>query len=222
MPPTDSFSFLSLGSLSDVELVQIAHDSSHRGPAMHTLLLRFYKDVNRQVAYLAHRCGLPRDQAEDAQQEAVWSVLEAIDGYDPSGHATAKPASFRTFLRHVVRARFFDFVRKQRRVERRIDRSVGVSGEEGCVDGRNAGRCGPSLVDADAQEREFRELLDRALTALDSRSRWLWEQWVAGVSLRALEQQTGVSYDTLRYQYRKVRAFLAARLAAWDERTPAP
>jgi RNA polymerase sigma factor (sigma-70 family) len=177
---------------------------------------------------LARRHGLPRDQVDDAQQEAVWSVLEAIDAYGLPSDKHEHGASFRTFLGRVVQLRFFDFVRYRRRAKRHLERLIGSgdnwSGKKGQESHGGRSEHKEPYAGTDAEGREFREQLEGALSELDAQSRWLWEQSVAGASLHSLASQLGLPYHAVRYQYRKVRAHLAIRLKAWDvgEAPPMP
>jgi hypothetical protein len=111
---------LDLSRMADEALVILAQECAFR-PATDELLLRCYERMNLLVALKAKRLWLAAD-LPDAQQNAVFAILEAIAGYNTLEAAKPRGCRFRTYLRRVVLARFGDFVRQVRRLQRRCCR----------------------------------------------------------------------------------------------------
>jgi RNA polymerase sigma factor (sigma-70 family) len=205
--------------LADEQLVALSHDCAHRRLALHTLLLRCWEKVHLRVAWLARRYGLPQDQVADAQQDAVFVIVEAADSYDAEKKVRTCLCPFHIYLGQLVRFRFYDFLRKRARDERFIDRSSGTA--ESLIEGGISSRHAFKATDREREAgtvaigREFQEQLEKVLRELDVQSRWLWEQSVAGASLHALAEQLGVPCRRVKHQRHKIRAYLAERLQDW-------
>ena len=107
---------LDLSRMGDEALVILAQECAFR-PATDELVLRYYERMNPLIARKARGLGLTAD-LPDAQQNAVFAILEAIAGYDTLEAARPRGCSFRTYLGRVVLARFGDFVRQLRRLRR--------------------------------------------------------------------------------------------------------
>jgi RNA polymerase sigma factor (sigma-70 family) len=138
-------------------------------------------------------------------------MLEAIAGYHTLEAAKPRGCRFRTYLGRVVLARFGDFVRKLRRLQRPC---CGLH-EAGETPAACQGRC-PGCRKGDPVEvlarREARARLHQALEGLDEALRRLWRELADGKSLRQIAREQGVSYDRLKRQRRRLLARLAAQL----------
>jgi RNA polymerase sigma factor (sigma-70 family) len=147
----------------------------------------------------------------DAQQNAVFAILEAIAGYHTLEVAKPRGCRFRTFLGRVVLARFGDFVRKLRRLQRPCC-GLHEAGEAlAAGQGRRPGCRTSDPVEALAR-REARARLQHALERLDEALRGLWRELADGKRLRQIARERGVSYDRLKRQRRRLLARLAAQL----------
>ena len=200
---------LDLSRMGDEALVILAQECAFR-PATDELVLRYYEKMSQLIARKANRLGLAAD-LPDAQQNAVFAMLEAIAGYHTLEVAKPRGCRFRTYLGRVVLARFGDFVRKLRRLQRPCC-PLHEAGE-GLAAGR--GRC-PGSRTSDPVEalarREAMARLHQALEGLDEALRGLWRELADGKRLRQIARERGVSYDRLKRQRRRLLARLAAQL----------
>ncbi len=143
---------LDLARMGSEELVVLAKECGYY-PAWEQLLVRHEGWKRRLVAWLASGHRLGGAEAEDAEQQAVFAMREAIASYDTGQLGLRGGCSFRTHLRRVLTARFQDFLRARRRYERGLDRStsVEVAADEAAPGGRAAGKDDPAL---EAQRHE--------------------------------------------------------------------
>ena len=204
---------LDLSRMGDEALVILAQECAFR-PATDEVLRRYYEPMSQLIAWKARFPWLAAD-LPDAQQNAVFAILEAIAGYHTLVAAKPRGCRFRTYLGRVVLARFGDFVRKLRRLQRPC---CGLH-EAGETPAACQGRC-PGCRKGDPVEvlarREARARLHQALEGLDEALRRLWRELADGKSLRQIAREQGVSYDRLKRQRRRLLARLAAQLRnAW-------
>lgn len=88
------------------------------------------------------------------------------------------------------------------------------------VEGEDAAWARPAMeiVDSPHRERELAELADAALDAAGSElDRQILSRWLAGESLAAIAQTTGLSQDATRQRWRSIRLRLRDALRAWGE-----
>ena len=200
---------LDLSRMGDEALVILAQECAFR-PATDEVLRRYYEPMSQLIAWKARFPWLAAD-LPDAQQNAVFAMLEAIAGYHTLEAAKPRGCRFRTYLGRVVLARFGDFVRKLRRLQRPC---CGLH-EAGETPAACQGRC-PGCRKGDPVEvlarREARARLHQALEGLDEALRRLWRELADGKSLRQIAREQGVSYDRLKRQRRRLLARLAAQL----------
>jgi RNA polymerase sigma factor (sigma-70 family) len=200
---------LDLSRVGDEALVILAQECAFR-PATDELVRRYYERMSPLIARKA-RCPWLAADLPDAQQNAVFAMLEAIAGYHTLEVAKPRGCRFRTFLSRVVLARFGDFVRKLRRLRRHYGRLHEAG--EGLAAGR--GRC-PGSREGDPVEvlarREAMARLHQALEGLDEALRGLWRELADGKRLRQIAREQGVSYDRVKRQRRRLLARLAAQL----------
>jgi RNA polymerase sigma factor (sigma-70 family) len=200
---------LDLARMADEALVILAQECAYR-PATDELLQRYYEKMNKLIALRVKRRWFTAD-VQDAQQNGVFAILEAIAGYNTLEVAKPRGCSFRTYVSMVVLARLWDYVKHVRRVERPYYRLEG-SGDMP-VDGM--GRCSGSRrsdpVELLARKEEMARLhgiLDR----LSDTMRRLWQELATGKKLPQIAREQGVSYDRMKRQRRRLLAQLAAQL----------
>jgi RNA polymerase sigma factor (sigma-70 family) len=189
---------LDLSRMADEALVILAQECAFR-PATDELLRRYYERMSPLIAWKARCLGLAAD-LPDAQQNAVFAILEAIAGYHTLEAAKPRGCSFRTFVRLVVLARFGNFVKHVRRVETRYRR----------LEERPSGRMSDPVEVLARQEETAR--LHRALARLDEPMRRLWQELSSGKKLPQIAREQGVSYDRVKRQRQRLLAHLAFRL----------
>src|SRR5438034_1803623 len=127
MPPAPKKYDLDLSQIGDEELVVMAKECGYQ-PATQELLVRFHDWTNRLIAQQAKHTRLTATDVEDAQQNAVFALLEAVTRYDALEMVKPNGCGFRPFLRLVLTARFRDFVKHVRRVERAYENSIARAG----------------------------------------------------------------------------------------------
>ncbi len=202
---------LGLSRMEDEALVVLSQECAFR-PATNVLLLRYYEPMNKLIALKARTTLLATD-VQDAQQDGVFAILNAIARYDTLESAKPHGCRFRTYLHMVVTCRFLDYVRHVRRVEkryRRLDEAVDSPADGGGQ--RPAGRRSDP-VEALAQQEETARL-HSALDRLDDRMRGLWQELSSGKKLPQIAREQGVSYDRVKRQRQRLRAQLAVELRA--------
>jgi RNA polymerase sigma factor (sigma-70 family) len=204
---------LDLARMADETLVILAQECLLH-PAASELVLRYYEQMSQFIARKAKRSWLDAD-VQDAQQNGVFAILEAIAGYDRQETAKPHGCSFRTYVHMVVAARFCDFVKKARRAERRLRRLKGAwLGAENGNGQPSAGRMSDPVETLARQEETAR--LQRALEGLDETLRRLWQELADGKKLPQIAREQGKSYDRVKRERQRLRVQLAAYLQ--DER----
>jgi RNA polymerase sigma factor (sigma-70 family) len=181
-------------------------------PAGEVLLERYHAWAGQLVARRARRSRLQSPDAEDARQNAVLSLAEAIRCYDTLQLGRCGGCTFRTFLLRVVSARFLDFLRRLGRMRQHYQGSADLA--EVPVPARCGSLLTPCWSDpAGAAEcREEQARLERALAGLDAGARCLWEGLAVGTPLRVAARELGMSYDAAKRARRKLLAALATQL----------
>jgi RNA polymerase sigma factor (sigma-70 family) len=202
---------LDLERLADEELVVLAQECGY-GPASTALLLRYHDWAGRLVTAHARRSRLQAADVEDARQNAVFSLTEAIRRYDTLELGRRGGCRFRTFLYRVVTARYCDFARQVGRLVSRWKGSLLVG------DALTLARCNWGDPATAAELREAQARLEQALARLDGSARLLWERLASGIPLRAVALEQGISYDAAKRARRRLLAELTAHLRG----VPAP
>jgi RNA polymerase sigma factor (sigma-70 family) len=193
---------LDLAQLADEALVTLVQECTFQ-PAADELVLRYYQRLNQLIALQIRHCRIAVD-VQDAQQNGVFAILEAIACYDTREVAKPRGCSFRTFVRLVVTARCCDFVKQVRRAEKRYRR----------LDECQAARW-RDPVQALAQLEEIARL-HGALERLNEPMRRLWHELASGKKLPQIAREQGIAYDRVKRQRQRMLAQLAAALL--DER----
>src|SRR5262249_1557204 len=121
---------------------------------------------------------------------------------------------FRSFLHRVLRARFIDFLRHQRRQENHF-RLLGEVDTE-AADGTRP--VWPIVLNAVAdplprmEQGELRARLECELDRLSPLARRLWDLLAQGVPLRRVAAALGISYDAAKRRRRTLLARLKSSL----------
>jgi RNA polymerase sigma factor (sigma-70 family) len=206
---------LDLAHMADEALVILAQECMFQ-PAADELVRRYYERMSQLIARKARYLWLAAD-LPDAQQNAVFAMLEAIAGYNTLEAAKPRGCRFRTYLRMVVLARFWDFVRQLRRVPRPCGRLQEAGERLAAGPGRCPGCRTSDPVEALARQ-EAMARLHQALEGLDDVLRRLWRELANGKKLPQIAREQGVSYDRVKRQRRGLLAQLAAQLRhAWGD-----
>jgi RNA polymerase sigma factor (sigma-70 family) len=203
---------LDLSKIGDEELVILAQECDYR-PAADELVVRFHDWKNRFIAFQARSVRLAAADLEDAQQNAVFSVLEAISTYKTAEMVRPGGCSFRSYLKIVVAGRFRDFMKHLKRVERHYDRSrcADVEDWNGPAGKNSRSDRGDDPAEAVAWQDALARL-NAVLENLDESVMRLWKALAAGTQLRQIAQELHISYDSAKRQRRRLLAELASRL----------
>jgi RNA polymerase sigma factor (sigma-70 family) len=188
--------------------------------ALAELIGRYYLWLSAVIRRRARRAGLCREDAEDAQQDTVHALLDAVRDYDLVQCAARRGCSFRTFLGRRAINRFQNALKRLRwlethrrgekelvaALEKRSRRSAAVS----------AGPCWlePEPIDPaqTAQRRELAVQVRQVFATLSPEQQQLWEATAAGTSREELGQQLGVTRRTVHRRQEALSALLGARL----------
>jgi RNA polymerase sigma factor (sigma-70 family) len=200
---------LDMTQVGDEELVVLAKECGFR-PARDELILRFRDRSNRLIWQGAGFRRVPTIDVEDAQQDAVFWVIEAIEHYDTSQIGVRDGCSFRTFLFRVLTARLQDFLKHLWRVQARHLPLTQANLAISCL--RSAGRREEYSPATLAEKHETALRLQQALASLDSTARHLWAMMAFGMRLRTIAAQLDISYEAAKYQKRNLLAALRVRL----------
>jgi hypothetical protein len=228
-PPDLSSERWDYASSPDDLLVVFARKINDRR-AIHTLMERHFRWLERLIGWEARRAGLTREDREDAQQDVVFAVLETIVEFDLLGAARARQSGqagscfFRSFLKRRALSRFYNTLERIRRLESRrhgdLQLLVSVEGQSKPIvlDARRRGwrqleQADPALA---AQWRELYERLREAIARLDAIDQQIVEQSAEGDSIVRLADEVGVSPSTLYRRRDELYAYLRADLKDWQ------
>ena len=104
--------------VDDEALVVLAKECEY-GPARDEILLRYSPQTERLIQWLARTTEFGNADVEDARQNAVFWTVEAINKFDTDQSDRDRRCSFYSFLYRVLVARFKDFNKQIRRLDRR-------------------------------------------------------------------------------------------------------
>jgi RNA polymerase sigma factor (sigma-70 family) len=175
---------LDLTQMADEALVILVQECTFQ-PANEELVLRHYQRMNQLIALRVRQRRIATD-VQDAQQNGVFAILEAIASYDTREVAKPRGCSFRTFMRLVVTARCCDFVKQVRRAEKRYRRLEERRAEQGS-----------DPVEVLVQQEEIARL-HAALERLDEPLQRLWDELTCGKKLPKIAREQGISYDRVK------------------------
>ncbi len=186
-------------------------------PARNILVLRYLTATSDLITRRTLPWKHVLADVDDARQEAVLWIIEAIDRYDVEHHDRRNGCSFRSFLFRVSNARLIDFVRRRGRARSRVCSLGDLPGDvtEGLPFPRTSQRADPLRRDhaADpavcAERRETIVRLRLAVGQLDDSTRRLWDLLARGEKLRVIATKLEVSYDIVKRRRRKLLARLS-------------
>jgi len=180
------------------------------------VLMLVEKFKNNLIVRMARQKQFTVSEIEDAQQEGVFWVIEAIQHYDAGEAGSESKASFSTFLFRVITFRFKDLVRRQRRVRvlSVLINAVRLDEQHGANQVSDTELATPDSDDPTqlAQVRESTARLDWALAQLDENSFLLWRLLASGMRLRPIAEQLGISYEAARRRRRQLIADVKSQL----------
>jgi RNA polymerase sigma factor (sigma-70 family) len=209
---------LDLSHLEDEELVVLAREWGYR-PARDELIHRCLGLAKRIVGQHANRWRLQEADRQDAQQDAVLWIVEAIDQYRTSEHITPGGCHFRSFLYRVLAARFIDFLRHRDYLRRRFPPTAVVfllgkcatdgRRHRGSQEGENSNG---GEVPAGVEEGELRSRLAQELDQVGAVDRLLWDLLAAGTPLKRAALALNLSYDAVKRRRQKLIVHLRISL----------
>jgi RNA polymerase sigma factor (sigma-70 family) len=201
---------LDLAVMEDEAVVVLAKECEY-GPARDELIVRYGPQTSRLIGWLAHCQSFSHADGEDARQNAVFWIMEAINKYDTRQIGKPQGCSFRSFIHRVLVARFKDFAKHLRRVDRHYDRTPRSETEEPLPADFDDSQDDPAVL---AETHESMHRLQATLRGLDCEAMRLWLLLAEGHSLREISAQLGMSYDAAKRRRRKLIEQLKLRLNA--------
>jgi RNA polymerase sigma factor (sigma-70 family) len=208
-------------AVSDAELIDCAR-TDHDCQAVQELIDRYYSWLCAVIGRRAQLAGLRREDIEDAQQDAVFALLEAVGDYDLGQSARTGGCTFRTFLGRRAVNRFHDALWRLRwlQARRRGEEDLVMALErpyrpESHVTGAvwlELESNDPAVV---AQQRELAALVQQVFAGLSPEQRSDWEALATGTSGEDLGQQLGVTRRTVHRRHEALAAMLHARMKDW-------
>jgi RNA polymerase sigma factor (sigma-70 family) len=221
-PPIASARYdLNMTRLEDEPLVVLAAECDYR-PARDELIRRVLPVADRLVGRYAARTGLQEADRQDARQDAVLWILEAVGRYrtDRTGKdGRSAGCPFRTFLRRVVSARLVDFLRRCRRLRRHFPLAEAALLDWNEDSYRPRHRSDPgtggsaALPEREVEGGEVRAFLHRELGGFSEIDQTLWDLLAAGTPLRQVAQALNRSYHQVKRHRQKLIARLRCSLA---------
>jgi RNA polymerase sigma factor (sigma-70 family) len=191
---------LNLAVMEDEALIVLAEECEY-DPARDELIVRYDAQVERFIGWLAHSYHLAQADLEDARQNAIFWIVEAITKYDLEQIGKAGGCSFRSFVHRVLMSRFKDFTKHLRRVKGRFNRSTNDAIDDVAQADVDDDASDPAQI---VEEREAANRLQQTLTGLDRQSGQLWRLLAEGMSLRQIAARLDLSYDSVKRRRRKL------------------
>jgi RNA polymerase sigma factor (sigma-70 family) len=188
--------------------------------AMRELIRRHHEWVRRFIARLARRAHLPADERPDAEQNAILVIARAIATFDVLQVDKRPRCTFRSFLQRVLRARFYNDVRKVRRRRCREGGSVdadSVLDEVAEAPLEKPGACPWSAGEAHdpavaAEQHEWRQRFEQVLGSLEPRLRQVWDALAVGKTLEVIAIELDVSLKTVKRCRAELQTLLIATM----------
>jgi RNA polymerase sigma factor (sigma-70 family) len=206
-----------LAEWQDEELVALAQSQSPWSQAAtSTLLERYHGKLRVLIWYHTRKQPLNQCDREDAQQNAVFWLMEAVARYEPRHSATAPNCRFATFLKVVVRSRLRNFLKHLWRDQSHYESLARVL-PDSLVTGQLLAKGAATDPARLAEAKEFRATLQRVVAELDPHSRQLFKELAAGASLREAARNLGISYAQIKRWRRKLSTELRRQLADEDD-----
>jgi RNA polymerase sigma factor (sigma-70 family) len=210
------------GSASDDQLIASAR-AIHDRRAVGELIARHYWWLCAVIGRRAKRAGLRPEDIEDARQDAVTALMEAVEEFDTVQNGKSQVCSFRTFLGHRAVNRFQNAIKRLQRFR------ASHRGEAELVESleRRRHRLGTHATGAGwleleagnpvlaAQRRELAAFVRKVFASLKPEQQSLWEATADGVSCAELARRQGVTRRTVRRRQAALSRLLRARLKDW-------
>lgn len=180
------------------------------------ILSRYWAAARRFSSRCATNIGLFSDDVEEAQNESVLWIINAIQTYDQRQQTLERGCSFRTFLYRVLHARLIDFARSVGRRERWFDRTWQTKAWVN----EDATSLSPRIIDHAedpiecAQAHESSRCLNQAILLLTPCERQLWSMLCQGIAMKVVAEQLGVTYDTVKHRRHRLIKKLRAGVGA--------
>jgi RNA polymerase sigma factor (sigma-70 family) len=203
-----AYDCLDMALVDDEALIVLANECDY-SPARDEILLRYSPQTERLIQWLARSTQFGSTDIEDARQNAVFWTVEAISKFDTLQADRARRCSFYSFLYRVLVARFKDFSKQVRRLERRRRLASDGPGEEDSSSHLFRDPTDPAMI---AETQEAIQRLQAAVAELDEESQQIWQRLCEGNSLRETAAQLGLSYDAAKRRRRKLIATLKLHL----------
>src|SRR5262245_9155328 len=215
-PPVPAAYDLDMTKVEDEPLVVMAQECGYR-PARDELICRCLRLARQHIGNFASRYSLQEADCQDALQDAVLWILEAIERYRTSESVKPGGCRFRSFVHRVLAARLVDFFRHLRQRGH-----LPLPGGRVVCPAPDSHRLrdeGDPALDFPApnpltsmEEAEVQSRLRQELAALGAADRGLWDLLAAGTPLRQVAAARGISYDAVKRHRRKLLAHLRASL----------
>lgn len=212
-----SYDCLDMALVDDEALVVLAQECDY-APARDEILLRYSPQTERLIQWLARSTEFGGADVEDARQNAVFWTVEAITKFDTDQIGRPRRCSFYSFLYRVLVARFKDFSKKVRRLERRRLKTDGDDNDGG-LGHLFRDPSDPALI---AETEEAVRQLQLAVGELDDEARQIWQRLCEGNSMREIAEELGLSYDAVKRRRRKLIGALKTHLRRPSGDAPAP
>ena len=202
MSPEDkrAYNCLDMALVDDEALIVLARECDY-SPARDEILLRYSPQTERLIQWLARTTEFGSTDIEDARQNAVFWTVEAIKKFDLQQDERTRRCSFYSFLYRVLVARFKDFTKQVRRLERR--RTLASQGEDEDQSSSHLFR-DPADPAAIVEAEEAARWLNAAVAQLNDECLQIWQRLCEGLSLREIADELGLSYDAAKRRRRKL------------------
>jgi RNA polymerase sigma factor (sigma-70 family) len=209
-------------------LAQLLDEDNAR--AIDELLLRSRPVAVQVVHVLARLRCLPRDQVEDAVQDAMGALYRALrDRRYPAPGDPATPASWQAFCLHLIRCRTVNASIRESRWRRwhvgctrgALRLSEAINGDRLVPRGRRAQADGEDPARL-AEWSEENAWLEAALTQLGPEERQTWDAWWGGMKLREVAARNGTSVRKEHARRERVLAKLVKKWRAKNSPRPSP
>lgn len=195
-----TYNCLDMALVDDEALVVLAKECDY-SPARDEILLRYSTQTERLIQWLARSTEFGSTDIEDARQNAVFWTVEAINKFDTDQIGRERRCSFYSFLYRVLVARFKDFSKQVRRLERRRRLASDNTDENQSLSHIFRDPTDPALV---VEAEEAARWLQSAVAELDDECRQIWQRLCEGINLREIATEMGLSYDSAKRRRRKL------------------
>jgi RNA polymerase sigma factor (sigma-70 family) len=195
-----TYNCLDMALVDDEALIVLARECEY-SPARDEILLRYGPQTERLIQWLARSTEFGSTDVEDARQNAVFWTVEAIKKFDTDQGERVRRCSFYSFLYRVLVARFKDFTKQVRRLERRRKLTSDTGEEDQSTGHLFRDPTDPAQI---VETEEAARWLQAAIAELDDECRQIWQRLCEGIGLREIAGELGISYDAAKRRRRKL------------------